>query len=137
MTSFSAMMSFSFFNISFYHIDFELKFIDILLLLTFNIAGEVLLLRCRYWYPIKNLPSESTIETKRNKLYGPFFMDGVQLPLGLEPLWGGSLLFTTTSQKFLVLILLTSEGWITESTLESPSGFEHETLGLGIQRLNH
>ena len=132
MTSFSAMMSFSFFNISFYHIDFELKFIDILLLLTFNIAGEVLLLRCRYWYPIKNLPSESTIETKRNKLYGPFFMDGVQLLLGLEPLWGGSLLFTTT-----FYFLSTSEGWIAESTLESSSGFGHGTSGLGIQRLNH
>ena len=28
----------------------------------------------------------------------------------LEPLRGGSLLFTTSSQKFLVLILPTSEG---------------------------
>ena len=55
----------------------------------------------------------------------------------LEPLWGGSLLFTTSSQKSLVLILSTSEGWMAESTLEPPSGFEHETPGLGIQRLNH
>ena len=54
-----------------------------------------------------------------------------------EPLRVSSLLFTATSQKLLVLILLTSEGWKTDSTLEPPSGFEHETLGLGIQRLNH
>ena len=41
------------------------------------------------------------------------------------------------SQKFLVLILSTSEGWKAESTLEPPSGFEHGTPGLVIQRLNH
>ena len=45
----------------------------------------------------------------------------------LEPLRGGSLLFTT---KF-------SEGSKAESTLEPPSGFEQGTPGLGIQRLNH
>ena len=38
-------------------------------------------------------------------------------------------------QKFMVLTLSTSEGWKTESTLKPPSGFEHGTLGLGIQRL--
>ena len=42
-----------------------------------------------------------------------------------------------SSQKFLVLILLTLEGWKAELTLEPPSGFEHETPGLGIQCLNH
>ena len=42
-------------------------------------------------------------------------------------------LFTT---KFLVLILSTSEGWMTESTLEPPSGFKHGVHGLGIQHLN-
>ena len=42
-----------------------------------------------------------------------------------------------SSQKFLVLILPTSEGLKAESTLEPPSGFEHGTLGLEIQRLNH
>ena len=36
-----------------------------------------------------------------------------------------------------VLILSTSEGWKAESTLEPPSGFDHGTPGLGIQRLNH
>ena len=51
---------------------------------------------------------------------------------------GGNLLFTTTfPQKFLVLILSTSEGWKTKSTLEPPSGFEHGTPGLGIQRLEN
>ena len=30
-------------------------------------------------------------------------------------------------QKFLVLILLTSEGWKAELTLELPNGFEHRT----------
>ena len=42
-----------------------------------------------------------------------------------------------TSQKFLVLIISISEGWKAESRLEPPSGFEHGTPGLGIQRLNH
>ena len=42
-------------------------------------------------------------------------------------------IFTT---KFLVLILSTSEGWMTESTLEPPSGFKHGVRGLGIQHLN-
>ena len=36
-----------------------------------------------------------------------------------------------------VLILSTLEGWKAESILEPPSRFEHETSGLGIQRLNH
>ena len=53
----------------------------------------------------------------------------------LEPLRGGSLPFTTKSQKFLVLTLSISEGWKAESTLEPPSGFEHGTSGLGIQHL--
>ena len=42
-----------------------------------------------------------------------------------------------SSQKFLVLILLISEGWKAESALEPPSGFEHGSPGLGIQRLNN
>ena len=39
-------------------------------------------------------------------------------------------------QKFLVLILSTSEEWRAESTLEPLSGFEHRAPALGIQRLN-
>ena len=42
----------------------------------------------------------------------------------LEPLWGGSLLFTTKFPPTL-------EGWKAELTLEPPSGFEH-----GINRIN-
>ena len=53
----------------------------------------------------------------------PFFMDGVQLPQGYS--------------HFEEAILSTSEGWKAASTLEPPSGFEHGTPGLGIQRLNH
>ena len=54
-------------------------------------------------------------------------MDGVQLPQG----------YKVSSQKFLVLICLTSEDWKAESTLEPPNGFERGTPGLGIQWLNH
>ena len=42
-----------------------------------------------------------------------------------------------SSQKSLVIILSTLEGWKTESTLEPPGGFKRWTLGLGIQRLGH
>ena len=34
-----------------------------------------------------------------------------------------------SSQKFMVLIWWTSEGWKAESTLATPSGFEHGTPG--------
>ena len=54
----------------------------------------------------------------------------------LDPLRGGSLLFTTKFLEIQVLILSTSKGWKAESTLEPPGGFEHGTPGLGIQRLN-
>ena len=40
------------------------------------------------------------------------------------------------SQKFLVFIWLTLEGWKAESTLEPPKGFENGTSGFGIQRFN-
>ena len=41
-------------------------------------------------------------------------------------------------QKFLVLILSTSDRWKAEWTLEPPTdGFEHGTPGLAIQCLNH
>ena len=42
-----------------------------------------------------------------------------------------------SSQKFLVVILSISEGWKAEPTLEPPSGFEHGTPELRIQRLNY
>ena len=55
----------------------------------------------------------------------------------LESLWGGSLLYNISSQKFLVFILSTLEGWKAKSTLNPSNGFEHGTLGLGIQHLNY
>ena len=42
-----------------------------------------------------------------------------------------------SSQKFLLLIISTSEGWKAELTLQPPSGFEDGTPRFGIQRLNH
>ena len=42
-----------------------------------------------------------------------------------------------SSQIFLVLTWSTSKGWKSELTLEPPSGFEHGTLGLGIQHLGN
>ena len=63
-------------------------------------------------------------------------MDGANCLKATEPLWGGSFL-PFSSQKFLVLILSTLEGWQMESSLEPPSGFEHKIPGLEIQCLNH
>ena len=62
-------------------------------------------------------------------------MDGFQLSLGHfeEAVY----FITLSSQKLLVLVLLTSQEWKTESTLEPPNGFEYGTPGLGIQHLNH
>ena len=64
-------------------------------------------------------------------------MDEVQLPQGYSHFVEAVYFLPFNSQKFLVLILSTSEGWKAQSTLEPPSGFEHGTPGLGIQRLNH
>ena len=52
-------------------------------------------------------------------------MDGVQLPQGESHFEEAVYFLLLSSQKFLVLILSTSEGWKAESTLEPPSGFEH------------
>ena len=48
-------------------------------------------------------------KTKKKKFIAPFYGWG-STASRLEPLRGGSLLFTRNSQKFLVLTLLTSEG---------------------------
>ena len=64
-------------------------------------------------------------------------MDGVQLPQGYSHFEEAVYFLPLSSQKSLVLILSTSEGWTAESTLELPSGFEHETSRSRIQRLNH
>ena len=64
-------------------------------------------------------------------------MDGVQLLQGQNHFEGTVYFLPLSFQKFLVLILSTSEGWKAELTLEPPSGFEHGTPGLEIQCLNH
>ena len=73
-------------------------------------------------------------EKNFKKTLWPLFMDGVQLPQGYSHFEEAVYFLLFSSQKFLVLILSTSEGWKAESTLEPPGGFEHGTPGLGIQR---
>ena len=55
----------------------------------------------------------------------------------LEPLRGGSLLFTAKFPEISGTHFIDLERRKAESTLEPPTGFEHGTPGLGIQRLNH
>ena len=50
-------------------------------------------------------------------------MDEVQLPQGYNHFEEAVYFLSFSSQKSLVLILSTSEGWKAESTLEPPSGF--------------
>ena len=83
-------------------------------------------------YDLSGFKSKKTFKT-----FWPLFMDGVQLPQGYSHFEEAVYFLPLSSQKFLVLILSTSEGWEAESTLESPSGFEHGTPGLEIQCLNH
>ena len=64
-------------------------------------------------------------------------MEGVQLLQGYSHFDEAVYFSSFSSQKFLVLTLLSSERWKSELTLEPPSDFEHGTPGLGIQRLNH
>ena len=64
-------------------------------------------------------------------------MDGVQLLQHYSHFEEAVYFITLSSQKFLVLILSTSEEWKAESTLELPNGFYHETPGLGIQHHNN
>ena len=57
--------------------------------------------------------------------------------LRLDPLWRGSLLFTTKTTEIPGTHFINFEGWKAESTFEPSSGFEHVTPGLGIQHLYH
>ena len=75
--------------------------------------------------------------TSKKSFMAPFY-GWVSTVSRLEPLRGGSLLFTTKFPEtpgtdFIDLGRMKKA----ESTLEPPSRFEHGTLGLGIQRLNH
>ena len=64
------------------------------------------------------------------------FKDGFQLSQGWSHFEEADF-FPLSSQKFLVLILSTSEEWKVKLTLDPSSGFEHGTPGLGIQHLDH
>ena len=75
---------------------------------------------------------EDQTQNSKKKTLWPLFMDGVQLPQGKSHFEEAVYFLPLGSQKFLVLILSALEGWKTESTLESPSGFEHGTTGLGV-----
>ena len=76
------------------------------------------------------------IPVKTFKIYGPFYGWGSTAST-LDPLREGSLLFTTKFPEIPGTHFIDLEGWKAESTLELPTGFEHGTPGLGIQRLNH
>ena len=71
------------------------------------------------------------------QLYDRFWQMGFNCLMAAEPLWVNSSFLPLSSQKFLVLIWSTLKMWKAESTLEPSSCFEHKTLGLGIQCLNH
>ena len=64
-------------------------------------------------------------------------MDSVNCLKATGPLRGVVYFLPPSSQKILVLIWSTLEGWKAESTLEPSSGYEQGTPGLEIQRLNH
>ena len=55
-------------------------------------------------------------------------LDGVQLPKSSSHFKEAVCFLPLSSQKFLVLILPTSEGWKAELTLEPPSGFKQGPL---------
>ena len=86
-------------------------------------------LRCS----IKKVVLKISQYSQEKKHYGPLFKDGVQLPQGLSHVEETVYFLPLSSHKS---ILSTSEGWKAASTLEPPSGFEHETPRLGIQRPN-
>ena len=60
---------------------------------------------------------------KKTKTLWPLFMDGVQLSQAYSHFVEAVYFLPFSSQKFLVLISSTLEGWKAESTLAPPSGF--------------
>ena len=93
----------------------------------------------RFWisYGLLSVLGPSFPELLFLKILWLLFMDGVQLPQGLSYFEEALKFLLLSSQKYLVLILSTSEGWKADSTLERPSGFKHGTPGLGTQCLDH
>ena len=67
------------------------------------------------WEPVMNL------QVYKKKTLWPLFIDRVQLPQGYSQFEEAVYFLPLSSQKFLVRILSTSEGWKAESTLEPPS----------------
>ena len=65
------------------------------------------------------------------------FMDGVQLPQAWSHLEEAVYILPLNSEKFMVLILSTSEWWKSELILEPSSGFEHWNPGFWTQCFNH
>ena len=74
---------------------------------------------------------------KKNQLYGPLLWMGFNCLKAIQPLQGGSLLFTIQFPEIPGTHFIDLGRMKAESTLEPPSGFEHGTPGLGIQCLNH
>ena len=74
---------------------------------------------------------------KNWKLYGLFFMDGVQLSERQSHYEETVYFLPVSPQEFLVLIYATPEQQNAELTFEPPSCFEPRTPVLGIQRTNH
>ena len=70
--------------------------------------------------------THSTKDKKKKPLW-PLLMDGVQLTQGYSHFEEAVYFLPLTSQKFLLLILSTSDRRKTESTFEPYSGFEHGT----------
>ena len=84
---------------------------------------------------IKNVCNCLWISNRIKKTLWPLFIDGVQLPLDYSYFEEAVYFLPFSSQKFLVLIVSTSEGLNAESTLEPASEFEHGTPRLEIQHL--
>ena len=63
-------------------------------------------------------------------------MDGVQLPQGYSHFEEAVYFLPFSSQKFLVLILSTSEGWKAESTLKRHFKFSNSFTGKSIDKLH-
>ena len=70
---------------------------------------------------------------KTFKLYDPFLWVGFNCLKARATSRRQFTFFPLSSQKFMALILSTSEEWKAMSTLEPSSSFEHGTPGLGIQ----
>ena len=75
-----------------------------------------------YLFPEKEKENIKACKLLKKTTLWPLFMDGVQLTQGKSRFQEAAYFLPLSSQKFLVLILLTSEGWKAESTLEPTNG---------------